>query len=98
MDPQSPEQLDSNQRRQEILLAQVRLLCANANSGVCVAIVAAAILGYLQWDFVSHSAVVAWWIYMALATAARYAVARYFRDASPPPTEPRGGRALFGVR
>jgi signal transduction histidine kinase/ActR/RegA family two-component response regulator len=97
MDPQSAEQPDPSQRRQEILLAQVRLLYANTYIGVCVTIIAAALLGYLEWNFVSHSVIVGWWVYIALVTAVRYAVALHFRVASPGATETRRWAALFAV-
>jgi hypothetical protein len=40
-------------RREEILSAQVRLIYANANLAVCITIIAATILASLQWKFVS---------------------------------------------
>ena len=84
-------------RRQEILSAQVRLLYANAGLGVCVTIFAATILSCLQWGCVSHSIVAGWWMYMALVSALRYAVARRFRDASPGCAEIRKWSVVYAV-
>ena len=97
MGPQSAEQPDLDQRREEILLAQVRLLYANTYIGICITLIAAGILGYLEWNSVSHSVVVGWWVYIALASAVRYAVARAFHRASPGWTEARRWAALFAI-
>jgi signal transduction histidine kinase/ActR/RegA family two-component response regulator len=86
-----------DQRRQEILLAQVRLLYANTHVGVGVTIIAAAILGQLESRFFSRSVVIGWWFYMALAAAVRYAVARRFRAASPCAIEARRWASLFAL-
>jgi signal transduction histidine kinase len=69
-------------RRQEIVWAQVRLLYGNANLGAFVTILAATILGRFQWPVVPHVVVVAWWAYMVLVSASRYALARRFRQVS----------------
>jgi signal transduction histidine kinase/ActR/RegA family two-component response regulator len=97
MGAESAQDVDQNQRRQEILLAQVRLLYANIYPGIGVTVIAAAILGRLQWKFVSHSVVVGWWVYIALTAAARYAVARHLRVASPGATQARRWAALFAI-
>ena len=97
MGPQSAEQPDLDQRREEILLAQVRLLYANTYIGICITLIAAGILGYLEWNSVSHSVVVGWWVYIALASAVRYAVARAFRRASPGWMEARRWGTLSAI-
>ena len=82
MGPEAALHVDRDQRKQEILLAQVRLLCANSYVGAIVTLIAAAILGRLEWTFVPHSVVVGWWIYMAMAAVVRYAVALRIRGSS----------------
>ncbi len=67
----------------EILLVQVRLIQANTYLGVCATLLAATILGYLEWEHLSHPVVVGWWAYIGVASAARYATAYRFRIASP---------------
>jgi len=97
MGPQPAPQVDREQRKQEILLAQVRLLCANSYVGAIVTLIAAAILGRLEWNFVPHSAVVGWCIYMAVAAALRYAVAHRLRaTAAAPMDAPRSAR-IFAI-
>ena len=59
--------------------------------------VAAAILGRLQWNSVPHSIVVGWWAYIALLSAARYELARRFRRASPRWPETRGWALLCAI-
>jgi signal transduction histidine kinase/ActR/RegA family two-component response regulator len=97
MGPESAQDAEQDQRRQEILLTQVRLLYANTYVGIGVTIIAAAILGQLQWKFVSRSVVIGWWVYMVLAAAVRYAVARHFRAASAGATQARRWAALFAI-
>jgi signal transduction histidine kinase/ActR/RegA family two-component response regulator len=74
---------DQSHRRQEILAAQVRLISANAGLGICATLVGAAVLGRLQWGLVADSLIVLWWVYIAVVSAARYAIAGRFRSASP---------------
>jgi signal transduction histidine kinase/CheY-like chemotaxis protein len=81
--PASTAHCEQNHRNQEVLSAQVRLLNANTGLAVCVTIITATVLGRLQWGLVSNSLIVRWWAYMALVSAARYAAARRFRDATP---------------
>jgi signal transduction histidine kinase/ActR/RegA family two-component response regulator len=83
----SPSSTGRNVRKQEILAAQVRLLYANANLGIGVTILAAAILARLQWGVVSKPIVAAWWTYMIVVSLSRYKLARRFRQAAPAPME-----------
>jgi signal transduction histidine kinase/ActR/RegA family two-component response regulator len=74
-------------RRQQILLSQVRLLYANTYAGVCVTVIAAALLGRLEWGLVPHPLVTGWWVYMGLVSLARCAVALRFSRSSPDPDQ-----------
>src|SRR5262245_22277002 len=69
-------------RRQETLSAQVRLLYSNANVGVGVTILAATILGCLEWGIIPRGVVLWWWIYVILVSLSRYALALHYRHAS----------------
>ena len=66
----------------QLLAAQLRLLFGNANLGVVVNIVAAAILGALQWGTVSKPTILAWCLYITLVSMARYVFARRYWQAS----------------
>ena len=46
----------------EILPAQIRLLYANADVGVAITVLAATILGGLQWGTVPNTAVLGWYL------------------------------------
>jgi signal transduction histidine kinase len=81
----------------QLLAAQLRLLFGNANLGVVVNIVAAAILGALQWGIVSRPKIVAWCLYIALVSMARYAFARRYWQASESATEVSRWRTVFTV-
>ena len=89
--------VEEDSRRQEILSAQVRLLYANANTGVGVTILAATTLAILQWGIVSNFQVLGWWLYMILISVSRGALARRYRLASPGYTEISGWRAAFTI-
>jgi signal transduction histidine kinase/ActR/RegA family two-component response regulator len=97
MPPLSAAPVHQDPRKREILSAQVRLLYANANIAVGVTILAATILGRLQWGIVPKSVILGWWLYMTLVSAARYALARRYRHASPGSTDIRKWRAAFAV-
>jgi signal transduction histidine kinase/CheY-like chemotaxis protein len=79
----------------QLLAAQLRLLFGNANLGVVVNIVAAAILGALQWGIVSGLAIMAWWLYITLVSIGRYALARRYWQASPGETALNKWRVVF---
>ncbi len=63
-------------RRKQLLAAQVRLLYRNAGTGIGVTILAAPLLGYLQWNVINHSVVVSWVAYMLLISLARFVLTR----------------------
>jgi signal transduction histidine kinase/ActR/RegA family two-component response regulator len=81
----------------QLLAAQLRLLYGNANLGVVVNIVAAAILGALQWGIVSKPTIVAWCLYITLVSIARYAFARRYWQTSSTPTDLNRWRTVFTV-
>ena len=83
-------------RTQQTLSAQVKLLYASANVSFGVTLIAATLLAYLEWRTVSHSVVLAWWIYTVVVAAARYVLALRYRLASEESRSAIGKwRALF---
>jgi signal transduction histidine kinase/ActR/RegA family two-component response regulator len=83
--------------QEQLLPAQLKLLYANANLGVVVNILAATILGGLQWGLVPQPVVVGWWLYITLVSVARYVLARRYWHASPTPTDVGKWRTVFTV-
>jgi signal transduction histidine kinase/CheY-like chemotaxis protein len=81
----------------QLLAAQLRLLYGNANLGVVVNIVAAAILGALQWGIVSKPTIMAWCLYITLVSIARYVFARRYWQASSRLTDLGRWRTVFIV-
>jgi signal transduction histidine kinase/ActR/RegA family two-component response regulator len=81
----------------QLLAAQLRLLYGNANLGVVVNIVAAAILGALQWGIVSKPTIMAWCLYITLVSMARYAFARRYWQASSSLTDLSRWRTVFTI-
>jgi signal transduction histidine kinase/CheY-like chemotaxis protein len=68
--------------REEILRAEVRLLYSATTIAVVVTVIAATILGRLQWKVVPEDSVLLWWLYMVLVSALRFAVARRYSRTS----------------
>jgi signal transduction histidine kinase/ActR/RegA family two-component response regulator len=89
--------VDRDSSAEQLLSAQLRLLYANANLGVVVNILAATILGGLQWGIVPKPIVIGWWLYIALVSVARYSFARRYWHASPSPTDIGKWRTVFTV-
>lgn len=59
----------------------VRLLYTNTNAGICVTVIAALLLGYLEGG-ISHASIQGWLLYMLAVSAARFALAGlYFRSS-----------------
>ncbi len=84
-------------RRNEIRSAQIRLLYANTNVGVAVTVLAATILGFLQWGIIPNSVLVGWWLYMILVSAFRGALAQRYRHAASGYIETIRWRTAFTV-
>ena len=70
-------------RRQQILAAHVRLLYGNSTLGIAVTIVAAPVLGRLQWQVVPHAIILGWCLCMFLVSAARYTLGRRYWRTKP---------------
>ena len=82
--------------REQILPAQLGLLYANVNLGAGVTLLAATILGGLQWGIVSRPVIAGWWLYMAVISIVRYAFARRWH-ALPTRLDVSGWRTAFTV-
>jgi signal transduction histidine kinase len=76
--PDQPIDTKRDLRGRKILAAQLGLLHSNANTGLAITLIAAAILGQLQWAAISHRVIVGWYLYMFLVSAARFAGGRLY--------------------
>ena len=70
------------QRQRQLHAAQTRLLYENANLGIAVTVVIAALLAYAQWSVIPHWVISAWLLYMVLVCVARFALVRRYRRAT----------------
>ena len=93
----SEARVNRDSSSEQLLAAQLRLLFGNANLGVVVNIVAAAILGALQWGIVSRPTILAWCLYITLVSIARYAFARRYWQVSDSATDLGRWRSVFMV-
>src|SRR5579862_6460205 len=75
-----PDQRDS--RGQLIRAAQVELLYSNVNVGVVVNLVAATVLGRLQWAVIPHKNILGWWLGTLLVTVGRFSLGRLYLRAT----------------
>jgi signal transduction histidine kinase/ActR/RegA family two-component response regulator len=82
---------------EQLLSAQLRLLYTNANLGGVVNILAATILGGLQWSLISRPVVIGWWLYIALVTVVRFVSARRYWQAPPSSTDLNKWRNSFTI-
>ena len=80
-------------RRPELLASQIRLLYGNANVGVGVTLVAAPILGRLQWGVISHRLVLGWCAYMVLVVGGEVRPVAALSAPRPRETRVRAGGA-----
>jgi len=69
-------------RTGQVRAEEVRLLYANANAATLVTVVAALVLGGLQWSAVPSSAILGWFAFMLLVSGARFKLARSYSHAS----------------
>jgi signal transduction histidine kinase/ActR/RegA family two-component response regulator len=90
-------QVDRQSSEKQILSEQLKLLYANANLGVAVNVLAAAILAGLQWGIVPQPVVVGWWLYITLVSIARFSLARRYWQAAPGLEDIARWRHLFLV-
>ncbi len=93
----SEARVNRDSSSEQLLAAQVRLLFGNANLGVVVNIVAAAILGALQWGIISRPAIVAWCLYITLVSIVRFALARRYWQAAESAADVHWWRRVFTV-
>jgi signal transduction histidine kinase/ActR/RegA family two-component response regulator len=70
-------------RQQKVRAAQTRLLYENANTGVVLTVVVAALAAYAQWDVVSPARVGLWLAYMIAVSIARFALAQSYWRVTP---------------
>jgi signal transduction histidine kinase/CheY-like chemotaxis protein len=91
----SEVRVNTDSSSEQLLAAQVRLLYGNANLGVVVNIVAAAILGALQWGIISKPTIIAWCSYITLVSIARYVFARLYWRTPPGTTGVNRWRNAF---
>jgi signal transduction histidine kinase/ActR/RegA family two-component response regulator len=88
-------QRDSRER--QIRAAQVRMLYGNVDVGVVVTLVAATVLGRLQWQVIPHLVILGWWLGMFLIAGGRFILAwRYWRVA-PVSLESRKWGVAFAI-
>ena len=69
-------------RQRQLHAAQTRLLYENANLGIVVTVVIAALLAYAQWSVIPPWVISAWLLYMLLVCVARFALVRRYRRAT----------------
>ena len=91
----SPVPVRGDSRNEEIRAAQVRMLYSNVNVGVVITVVAATILGRLQWAVIPHPIILGWWLCMFLVAVARFTLGRLWRSAAPSGVETRRWSAAF---
>jgi signal transduction histidine kinase/ActR/RegA family two-component response regulator len=82
-------------RPDQIFAAQVRLLYSNLNLGTGVTVVAALVLGRLEWAVVPHSIIIGWCLYMLLVSGARFILGRRYGRAEARSRETRRWSRAF---
>src|SRR4051795_5727518 len=76
---------------------QVRLLDGNVNLGAVVTVVAAALLGALEWTVIPHQVVISWCVYMCAVSLGRHILSRRYRQNRPSPAETGRWAAVFAI-
>src|SRR5690349_19575688 len=90
-----PVPVPGDSRKEEIRAAQVRMLYCNVNVGVVITIVAATILGRLQWAVIPHPIIFGWWLCMLLVALARFTLGRLWWRAAPSGVKTRRWSTAF---
>ena len=89
--------LDREQRQRQVKVAETRVLYENASTGVVVTIVIASLIAYAEWGFVSPVIASVWWLYMLLASTARFLLVRRYRRAAPSDDDMRRWNTAFVI-
>jgi signal transduction histidine kinase/CheY-like chemotaxis protein len=84
-------------RRLQTRAAQVRLLYGNSSLGVGVTLVAATVLGRLQWGVVPHTVILGWCLYMFLVSVARFTLGRRYWRTKPSNLKAAGWGTAFAI-
>lgn len=95
--PAEVAHLQGDSRGRQISAAQVRMLYGNVNVGVVVTLVAATILGRLQWGVISHRIILGWCLFTFLIAAARFTLGRHYRRAAPSSLKTRNWATAFTI-
>ena len=82
-------------RQRQVRAAETRLLYENAGTGIVATIVIGSLLAFAQWVVISPYVVSAWWLYMLLVSAVRFALLRQYQGASPGDTDDRRWNLAF---
>jgi len=81
-------------RNRQVRAEQIRLLYANANTGVVVSALVALVLAYLQWPVISTPVVLGWLAYSWMVAAGRYVLIRVYKHRAPGRDDSWWGRAF----
>jgi signal transduction histidine kinase/ActR/RegA family two-component response regulator len=95
--PTTPDKGTRDSSDAKLLSAQLGLLYANTNLGAVVAVVAAVVLGGLQWNDISHSVVSVWCSYIAIVSMARHSLTRRYWQATAKTADPRLWLKRFSI-
>jgi signal transduction histidine kinase/CheY-like chemotaxis protein len=75
--------IGGDRRQRQVHAAETNLLYENAGTGIAATVVIASLLAYAQWDVVPRLVVSMWLLYLLLVSAARFALARRYRQRLP---------------
>jgi signal transduction histidine kinase/CheY-like chemotaxis protein len=85
------------QRNRQVRAAQVRLLFANSNSAIAVTLLAAPVLALFEWNAAPHRVILAWLLYMLLASASRFLLAHLYGRSGTSHTDSRKWGTAFAL-